>query len=200
MDPKQTAKNYDDVAAWWLAQMEGSNYGLSALERACLFLGQTGRSLDVGCGAEGRFLGFLLKRGFRCTGLDISSQMLELVKTRYPEVRFYLGDICCWELPEQFDLITAWDSTFHLPLENQASVLEKLCAGLAPKGILLFTCGGGEDPGEIRGEFGGRPFAYSTLGVPQFQRLLEQFGCSVEALEYDQQPENHVYFIARKLP
>ena len=109
-----------------------------------------------------------------------------------------LGDICTWQLPQQYDLIIAWDSTFHLPLDRQEPVLLKLCDGLTSNGVLLFTCGGGDVSGQVQGEFGGKRFEYSSLGVPQFVRLLERFGCTVRHLEYDQSPENHVYLIGKK--
>jgi SAM-dependent methyltransferase len=198
MDPKETGQHYDAIAAWWLEEMRGSTYGVAALERALTFVTPR-HALDVGCGCEGRFIRILLERSVYCTGLDISAGMVALARKQYPEVEFVIGDICTWRLPQQYDLITAWDSTFHLPLDQHEPVLQKLCDGLSAKGVLLFTCGGGEAPGQSQGEFGGRHFTYSTLGVPAFVRLLWRYGCAVHHLEYDQYPENHVCVIAMKL-
>ena len=200
MDPRQTGQQYDALASWWLEQMKGSTYGVPALERALRFVEQGGRRvLDVGCGCEGRFLRVLMERGFQCTGLDISKEMIATAQKRYPEVAFAVGDICTWQLPHQYDLITAWDSTFHLPLESHEPVFLKLCEGLSKDGVLLLTCGGVEEAGTIHGEFGGKRFEYSSLGVPEFARLLWQCGCAVQHLEYDQYPERHAYFIAKKI-
>ena len=75
--------------------MKGSTYGVPALERALRFVEHGGRRvLDVGCGCEGRFLRVLMERGFQCTGLDISKEMITTAKKRYPEVAFAVGDIC----------------------------------------------------------------------------------------------------------
>jgi trans-aconitate methyltransferase len=131
MDTKDTAQNYDAIAGWWLQQMKESTYGLAALERTLTFVGEGRHALDVGCGCEGRFFRILLERGFACTGLDISHEMIALARQRYPVVYFVTGDICTWSLPRQYDLITAWDSIFHLPLEAHEPVLEKLCKGLS---------------------------------------------------------------------
>jgi SAM-dependent methyltransferase len=200
MDPRQTGHNYDALASWWLEQMKESNYGVPALERALAFVEQSGRhALDVGCGCEGRFLRILMEQGFHCTGLDISGEMIALATRRYPEATFAVGDICTWCFPQQYALITVWDSTFHLPLEMQEPVLRKLCKGLSKDGVLLMTCGGVEEAGTIHGEFGGKRFEYSSLGVPEFARLLWQCGCAVQHLEYDQYPEKHVYVIAKKI-
>lgn len=198
MDPTETGHNYDALAAWWLAQMQDSTYGVAALERALTFVEEGREALDVGCGCEGRFFRALMERHFHCTGLDISGEMIALAARRYPQAVLEVGDICSWRLPQRYDVITAWDSTYHLPLDRQESVLQKLCEGLSRRGVLLFTCGGGEERGSVRGEFGGKSFEYSSLGVPEFARLLWRFGCAIQHMEYDQYPENHVYMIAKK--
>lgn len=179
--------------------MKDSTYGLAALERALNFSKSGGRALDIGCGCEGRFVKLLTEHNFECSGVDISSEMILLAKERYPKVKFFVADICEWKLPEKYDLITAWDSTFHLPLDFQEPVLEKLCTGLKEGGVLLFTCGGGEKAGTVKGEFGGQAFEYSTLGVPEFIQLLWKYGCAVQHVDYDQFPEKHVYIIAKKI-
>lgn len=198
MDPEQTGQNYDAIASWWLDEMNHSTYGVAALERAIGFVGDGRWALDVGCGCEGRYQRILLQRGFHCTGLDVSREMIALAAKRYPAVQFETGDVVTWPLPQQYDLITAWDSTFHLPLHCHEPVLKKLCAGLTKHGVLLFTCGDTEKPGIIHGEFGGQQFEYSSLGVREFIRLLWRFDCAIRHIEYDQHPADHVYIIARK--
>jgi predicted TPR repeat methyltransferase len=198
MDPKETGKHYDAMASWWLEHMKESTYGVAALECALRFVENRHHALDVGCGCEGRFIRMLQERGFHCTGLDISEAMVALATTRYPDADFSVGDMCTWQLPRKYDLITAWDSTFHLPLESHEPVLLKLCDGLAKNGVILFSCGGGEERGNTQGEFGGKRFEYSSLGVPEFVRLLWRCGCAIQHVEYDQYPENHVYLVAKK--
>lgn len=198
MDPRLTALGYDALAAWWLDQMRDSQVGLSALERAVMHCKNRGSALDVGCGSEGRFLKTLLQLGFRCDAVDISTEMIALARQRFPEVDYFVADITDFILPDRYDLICAWDSTFHLPLDRHQSVLEKLCGRLHAEGVILFTCGGGELAGEVSGSFGGQNFEYSTLGVPGFIDCLGRLKMNVLHLEYDQHPENHVVIMARK--
>ncbi len=66
------------------------------------------------------------------------------------QVTFYQSDICAWELPRKYDFISAWDSTWHLPLEKQEPYLKKVCDGLAVDGVYIFTTGGLDEPGENR--------------------------------------------------
>ena len=55
------------------------------------------------------------------------------------------------------------------PGENPRNTsLKKLCNGLSPDGVLLFTCGDGKEAGSVQGEFGGKRFEYSSLGVVEF--------------------------------
>lgn len=199
MTPSQTGENYDRMAAWWRDQLADSNYGLSQLERALKLAPSSGPALDVGCGSQGRFLKRLLEAGYQAEGLDISPGMVKLAAQQFPDCRFHVADISDWTPPRSYDLITAWDSTFHLPLNLQEPALRNMCQGLASGGVLLFTCGGGDEPGEITGSFGGEDFGYSTLGVPGFLQLLTDCGCALKHLEYDQYPENHVVVIATKL-
>jgi len=198
MKPEETGSHYDRIAQFWQDQHIDSIYGVSALERAIKFVENRSTALDIGCGSSGRFIEVLVKNGFTPTGIDVSSEMISLARQRHPAVTFYVEDISTWQFPQRYDLITAWDSTFHLPIKEQEPVLKKICEGLSSKGVVLFTCGGGSSPQEISGGFEGETFDYSTLGVNEFLRLISEFGCSCKHLEYDQHPENHVYIIAQK--
>jgi SAM-dependent methyltransferase len=196
VNPETTGAAYDRIARRW-QETTPPAYGMAALERALRFVRSRGRALDVGCGSTGRFVSRFETEGFCAEGMDVSAEMIALARERNPAAVFHRGDICRWELPGLFDLITAWDSTFHLPLAEQEPVTRKLCAGLAPGGVLLFTCGGTE-PGEITGSFWGEDFAYSTLGVEGFVRAAAESGCFCRHVEFDQLPENHVYLVVQK--
>lgn len=196
MDPQQTAAGYDKLAAFWRDRTP-ETYGIAALEKAIAFANR-GPALDVGCGSHGRFIEKLLKDGFDPEGIDISAEMISLAKQRHPGVPFHQTDITTWQPPRAYAFISAWDSTFHLPIDSQAPVLGKLCAALLPGGVILFTCGGGF-AGEITGSFEGVEFGYSTIGVTGFLSVLEKSGCECLHAEHDQWPERHVFVIARKL-
>jgi SAM-dependent methyltransferase len=198
MEPLDTAARYDQIAQWWQTEHRDSSYGIAQLEQAIKFTSLRHSALDVGCGSSGRFINILSKQGFQAEGLDISQEMINLALLLHPEIPFYREDICCWIPPKLYSLISAWDSTFHLPLNAQEPVIKKLCDALEPDGVLLFTCGGGHTNSEIKGAFQGQDFEYSTLGVDAFLLLLTSHQCTCRHLEYDQYPENHVYIIAQK--
>ena len=198
MRPEETGSHYDRIAHWWMEKHTDSTYGMAALERAIRFTQIRSAALDVGCGSSGRFIDGFVREGFAASGVDVSKEMIALAEKRNPQAIFYAADICTWQLPQTYDLITAWDSTFHLPVGEQEPVLKKMCAGLNSQGVLLFTCGGGSRSGEISGGFQGETFEYSTLGVDAFLRRVAEAGCGCKHVEYDQYPDNHVYIIAQK--
>jgi trans-aconitate methyltransferase len=45
--------------------------------------------------------------------------MVELAKARHPQVKFHRADIRRWAFPGKYDVISAWDSIWHLPLADQ---------------------------------------------------------------------------------
>lgn len=195
MTPEQVAASYDQIADQWL---DLSAYGFAQIERAIAFVNHRGVALDVGCGT-GRLMGLLNKHGFRTDGIDVSPAMIDLARDRNPEARLFHADICGWELPRSYDMIVAWDSVWHVPLAEQEAVLTKLCRGLSAGGVLVFTTGGTDAPGEKRDSCMGPPMYHATLGIPKTLQVLEEAGCVYRHLEYDQHPELHVYLVAQKL-
>ena len=195
MTPEQVAISYDQIADRWLAV---STYGFAQIERAIAFVKHKGVALDVGCGT-GRLMGLLHNNGFRTDDLDVSPAMIALARKRYPEARLFHADICRWELPRSYDLIVAWDSVWHVPLAEQEAVLTKLCRGLTPGGVIVFTTGGTDAPDERQDSCMGPPMYHATLGIPKTLQVLADSGCVCRHLEYDQYPELHVYVIAQKL-
>ena len=201
MDPKRTGKSYSAIAHWWREQHQNSDYGVSQLKRAIQFVPRMKadgdlRAIDIGCGSSGRFIEVMLDAGFKVEGIDISAEMISLAREIHPQAELAVADVCEWEPKAKYDLVSAWDSTFHLPFDLQEPVLIKLASALASEGILIFTCG--SPRGEISGSFQGQDFEYSSLGVQAFLEILGRCACKCMHLEHDQWPESHVYIIAQK--
>ena len=199
MEPAATGRSYDQIARKWQEQTPES-YGIASFERAIKFTKMRGPALDIGCGSRGCLIDLLLKHGFQPEGIDVSAQMIALARINHPDIPLYQVDISQWKFPRQYNFISAWDSSWHLPLALQEPVLEKICAGLLPGGVHLFTTVGFDEPGD-HGDSGhmGVPLAYGTLGVPKALDRLAKFGCVCRHLEYDQYPEQHLVIIAQKL-
>jgi SAM-dependent methyltransferase len=196
MKPQLLGTKYNKVAAWWNERHFDSDYGLKQVKKALSYSNSANHALDVGCGAGGRFIKLLQKKGFKVTGLDVSSEMIKLARHNHPQENFLVQDICTFESEQKFDFILAWDSLFHLPFESQKPVLTKLCNLLSPSGTLIYTFGDAE--GEHKDQWHGDTFEYSSLGIKNNVKLLYENGVTCKHLELDQFPEKHVYIIATK--
>jgi len=199
MKPSEIRSSYNQITHLWESEDFNRNNGIEQHERAVAFVKNRGCALDVGCGSTGRFIDLLLSKGFKLEGVDISDEMIELAQKRHPDIKFHKKDICEWELPNQYDFITAWDSIWHVPLDQQENVLTKLISSLNANGVLIFSCGGTDDQGDHKDDFMGPEVYYSTLGINGFLKLFMGLGCICRHLEYDQYPELHSYFIVQKV-
>jgi 2-polyprenyl-3-methyl-5-hydroxy-6-metoxy-1,4-benzoquinol methylase len=198
MHPKEVGQNYDLIADLWREDRMQAN-GIPQLERAIRFARNRRFALDVGCGCSGRFIGRLATAGFQVEGIDVSEKMIALARQSHPHISFQHADICEWNFPRLYDFVLGWDSIWHIPLERQEPVLRKICEGLAPGGVFMFTTGGVDKAEEKRDSCMGPPMVYSALGIAKTLELLTHSGCVCRHLEYDQYPEQHVYIIAQRL-
>ncbi|WP_091353409.1 class I SAM-dependent methyltransferase [Amphritea atlantica] len=198
MTPKEIGQAYNGITHLWQSDKFNRTNGIAQHERAIAFTQQQRTALDVGCGCTGRFIDLLLEKGFAIEGVDISDEMIRLARQRHPQIRFHHQDICQWVLPQSYDFITAWDSIWHVPLEQQEALLSKLFNGLNPGGVCIFSCGATDNPDENTDSFMGPEVYYSTLGIPGFLKVIDASDCICRHLEFDQHPELHAYFIVQK--
>jgi ubiquinone/menaquinone biosynthesis C-methylase UbiE len=117
------------------------------MDKFTSLLGKNAKVLDVGCGS-GREMGYYLGRGFRITGLDISNNMLNIAKKKFPQTEFILGDMRKLEFGKNsFDAITFPYSLFHVNKKEVPKVLEKANEILKPRGVILMIMQEGD--GEV---------------------------------------------------
>jgi trans-aconitate methyltransferase len=162
MTPSDIARSYDQLADQWNSHRFARENGVAQHERAIAFVSQKRHALDVGCGASGRIVELLTTHGFEVEGIDISPRMVELARRRHPRVTFYQADIASWPLSRKYNLVSAWDSLWHVALTQQTAVLTKLLQGLNPAGVCIFTMGGADEPGEK---------VDCDMGFPMYSRL-----------------------------
>ncbi len=199
MNPSDVRDSYNAIAHRWHCDEFSKTDGIIQHERAITFAGSRGVALDIGCGGSGRIIDLLLKNGFSVEGLDISEKMLELARSRHPHVEFHEADICQWEFKRKYDFISAWDSIWHVPLQNQEQLLLKIFNGLNHGGVAIFSIGGTENPSDITNSYMGPPMYHSTLGITRTLELIGKAGAICRHLEYDQCPQLHVYIICQKV-
>lgn len=200
MPHPSTAAAYDQLAESWLDGRFDAANGLRQHERALAFLApaEGAWALNAGCGCNTRFNPLLRRHGLRIEGVDLSARMLALARAADPAVVLHHADIRDWPLPRSYRIVTAWDSIWHVRLEHQRALMLKLMRALEPGGIFLFTAGGLDEADEHVDAAMGPELYYCTLGIPGLLAVVEEAGCLLRHLEFDQQPEKHLVVIAQR--
>ena len=95
--------------------------------------------VDVGCGT-GRHAAFLAARGFDVVGIDTAAGMIDVARSRAPEVTFEVADLFDWRPPAPVDgvLCRGVLDDFIQETERQRG-LDSLFAILRPGGLLVLS-------------------------------------------------------------
>ncbi len=144
-------ETYDRIAADWCADHEDDAWWINDTDRFCDLLTPGATILDVGC-AGGKKAEYFLQKGFRPTGIDLSSQMIDIAKKRVPNTPFFVRDILQpLDLPKTYDSVFAQAVLLHIPKKEIAAALQRLVAALNPNGILYAAVKEGK-PGQAEEE------------------------------------------------
>lgn len=97
--------------------------------------------LDLGCGS-GLELDPIFRRfpNLRVTGVDLSGEMLALLKQKHPQRALTLvqADYFCYDFGEsQFDSAVSFETLHHFTSEKKATLFSRLCRSLKPGGVYL---------------------------------------------------------------
>ncbi|WP_421996211.1 class I SAM-dependent methyltransferase [Roseococcus sp.] len=149
------------------------------LDRFTALMPPGGTVLDLGCGMGDPIARHLAQAGFRVTGVDSSSPMIELCRARLPEQEWRVADMRALTLGRRFDGILAWDSFFHLDPADQRRMFPVFRDHAAPGAALLFTSGPAH--GVAMGEFEGEPLFHASLDPAEYRELLSANGFAERA-------------------
>lgn len=138
---------------------------------------------------------YLIDRGFAVVGVDASPAMIGLCRARFPESEWIVADMRSLELSRRFDGILAWDSTFHLGVEDQREMFSRFAAHAGEGAPLMFTSG--TDEGEAVGSYCEEPLYHASLSAAEYGRLLSVNGFELRAhVESDAGCGGHTVWLA----
>ena len=81
--------------------------------------------LDVGCGG-GTKSKYLISRGLKVVGIDISENMINIAKTEVPEGKFIVMDLTeVGDLEDMFDGIFMQAVLLHIPKKDVPNILKR---------------------------------------------------------------------------
>lgn len=154
--------------------------------------------LDVGCGAGDPIDSYLIARGHRIIGLDLSEKQIELAKKNVPNGTYFVRDMTEITANEfSVDAIVSFYAIFHIPREAHLALFQKLNSYLSPGGYMLITMG--SSPWEGVENFHGVQMFWSHYGPEKNIEMIEQAGFEIELEEIDHSyNEKHQIILAKK--
>jgi SAM-dependent methyltransferase len=147
------------------------------LDRLLELVPDNGSILDVGCGAAEPIAAYFIDQGRLVTGVDASAAMLEISRTRYPDLHWWHQDMRTLTIDQTFDGVVAWNSFFHLTQDEQRAVLPALADRVSPGGALMVTVG--DKDGEVTGRVGDDTVYHSSLDAEEYRSILNSLGFEI---------------------
>jgi SAM-dependent methyltransferase len=95
--------------------------------------------LVLACGTGGHIPYF--KDDYNVSGLDLSEDMLDLAREKFPDIRFHLGNLIDFKLETDFDaMICLYGSIgFVKTVDNLRASMKRIATYLRPGGLALIT-------------------------------------------------------------
>jgi len=154
--------------------------------------------LDLGCGAGKPIDRFLVNRGHRVIGVDISRKQINLAKRNVPEAKYVVKDISSLKKEEyKVDAVISFYTILHIPRETHQELFYIINSFLPEGGLILVTMGSSEREGIE--DFYGVEMYWSHYGPEKNSEIIERAGFEVILDEIDaSRIDKHQVIIARK--
>jgi hypothetical protein len=150
---------YGSIAADYADQFAGELGDLPferwLLERVVVEAGRR-PVVDAGCG-PGHVAAYLAAAGADACGLDLTPEMVEQARVRFPAVRYDVGDLTRLIRPEKADgwgAVLGWYSLIHLAGSEFPAAVAALARPLAPGGALVLAGHAGREVRRVTSWFG----------------------------------------------
>jgi hypothetical protein len=122
--------------------------------------------------------------------------MLVLFRENLPRARAVHADMRGLELGETFDLILAWNSMFHLSVDDQRAMFATFAAHAHHRTTILFTTG--PNAGEAFGNVEGETVYHASLDPEEYRGLLNENGfLTVDFVPNDPTCNGHTVWLAQ---
>jgi trans-aconitate methyltransferase len=165
------------------------------LDRFLGYLTPSSIVLDIGCGMGEPIARYIIEAGFGIVGIDSSPSMIQICRDRFPHAEWLVKDMRALALGRKFGGMLAWDSFFHLHIDDQRRMFARFSDHALPAAPLMFTSGSVE--GESIGSYCGEPLYHASLDRTEYEQLLTSNGFAVRGYQADD-PEcaSHTVWLA----
>jgi len=161
--------------------------------------------LDIGCGPGNVAKQLCAVKRLEITGIDLSSEMLELARKNVPNGEFYLQDSRTASfMPESFDAVMLSFSIVHLDDGEMHEVLTNAIKWLRSGGYLYVSFMEGKEPGFETTSFSPQPIYFNYFEETAIEDLLKENGVDCfrsvrqDYLELDGSNTTDVFLFGKK--
>lgn len=191
-------QGYDRIAEDYYSHRNLSKFN-NELEEFASHLPENAHILDVGCGAGIPTAKFLIERGIKVTGIDLSGKMLNLARDNVPSAEFIKMDMNDLQFSENsFDGIISVYALFHVPKDKHLDIFKQFIKILKPGGILMINTGISESEGTRN--FFGVPMFWSNFSPKTTLNLIKKSGFSIISEGILERGGEYQYWIFGKNP
>ena len=192
-------RQYNKTADEYLRQRDAFKNN-KYLDKLMALLPKGATILDIGCGAGIPIDSYLIKRGYKIIGIDISDKQIELAHKNVPEGRFERKDMS--ELKDReysVNAIVSFYAIFHTPRENHLDLFRKMKTFIPIGGYILVTMGYSDWEGKENNFFGDE-MEWSHYDADKNKEIIKQTGFQIIFNEIDTTGgEKHLVVIAKSI-
>ena len=155
------------------------------IDNFMLNINKGAKILDAGCGS-GEAMKYMANKGMEVTGVDFSSEMLNIAKQRHNINNVTCEDICKFKTNEKFDGIFCRYMLFHLPTQNLKKVIKNFYNMLNDGGKLCII----SDLTDLKGEqmldeelSPGNKIYYNFIDLDELKEILLKEKFNIDNIE-----------------
>ncbi len=150
-----TIENYDKFATTWAGERNTKNFWAQELQRFHELLPK-GTILEIGSG-HGRDAADLLELGYDYVGTDLSEGLLNIIRNRFPDQKFYQQSVYKLDFPQgpKFDGFWAAAILLHIPKSRMDEALQSIRRVVNSGAIGFISLKDGQGEGVQDDEVGG---------------------------------------------
>lgn len=178
----KTAEKYHES---FKDEVDNKEYDREILDKFSEMLGESGAICDAGCGPSGQYGKYLLGKGHKVTGIDISPKCISIARAYEPEIEFRVMEMMDTDFEDgAFDGVLSFYSILFTPKNKVDGIMREFNRVMKVGGKLLVVVKKGEEEGLLNNEwYEGSQVYFTHFLEEEMEAYLRRNGFRVELLK-----------------